>query len=155
MMDGLRGAFANVDFEDGYLKHGLVLPVGGGADQMKRSAAGVSNKMNVNSDVFPDGFATTNASWVNNLIAGANAQFFQWQGKASGVGINALTSSIADTKAFPRCMVRRVYRSVCKRESSEFEDALLNQIADEFSANNFNLKWLFKKVAVNPACLGE
>lgn len=154
-MDAIRPAFGQLDFENNRVKHGLSLADGNGENQMKRNPAGISDKLNVNNDVFPDGYAVNNTAWINQLIRGSNLKYFGWRGKIQGAGLNSLGTMIGNSQAFSRCMVRRVYSSLCKREPTLNEGQMILTTADEFEKNNYNLKWLFERVAVQGACLGN
>lgn len=154
-MDSFRGAFAQVDFADDRIKHGQVLASGTGANQMLRTAGGISNKMNSNAEVFPDGYENTDTSWINQAIRGSNLKYFGWRGDIRGSGIKAFGTMVSNAKAFSRCMVKRVYSTVCKRDPVANESQLIVDTADAFEKNNYNLKWLFEQVASQSACLGQ
>ena len=156
-MDALRTAFAEVDFEDDIVKHGRLLPRGGGDLRMDqdRNIPGIALKMNRNGNVYPNGYITRSPAWINNAVRGANKSYFGWRGSLSGVGVGAFGKMMSESEAFSRCMVKRVYRSVCKREVTAGEAGLVRALGSEFERQNYNLKWLFKKVAVNRACIGK
>ncbi len=154
-MDSLRGAFAQVDFADDRVKHGQVLAAGNQVSQMKRSVSGVSDKLNGNAKVFPEGYVTVDSSWINQTVRGTNQKYFGWRGAVSGSGINAFGAMISRSQAFSRCMVQRVYSTICKRDVSIYENLMILALASEFEKNNYNLKWLFEHVVVRKECLGD
>src|SRR5262249_20987360 len=143
------------DFENSIVKHGQLLPSGDAELQFKTfaGAPGIARKMNHNNDVFPDGYFMTAPVWENFVTRGANVAYFGWRGDLKGAGVNSFGRMIANSKAFPSCMVKRVYRSVCKRDVADFESALVDSLAKDFENKNYNLKWLFERVGSDPACL--
>ncbi|MBK8203410.1 MAG: hypothetical protein IPK68_14140 [Bdellovibrionales bacterium] len=154
-MDPLRGAFAQVDFENNRVKFGQILAAGNGENQMKRSSTGVSNKLNANADVFPDGYETKDTSWVNQAVRGSNLKYFGWRGAIQGSGIKSFGTMVSNSRAFSRCIVNKVYSSVCKRNPTVEESQLIVDTADAFENNKYNLKWLFERIAIQGTCLGQ
>ncbi len=155
VMDGFRGAFARYDFSDNFVKYGAYYTNGGGADRMRQSPAGIAEKMNRNSDTFPTGFRTTDDTWVNNARGPANIQRFGWRGvHNSGAGVRQMASAVANSRAFSRCMVKRVYREICRRPIASFEVALVENMANSFESSDYNLRELFEDMALRPECLG-
>lgn len=155
VMDGFRGAFARYDFSDNFVKYAAYFTNGGGADRMRQSPAGIAQKMNRNSDTFPTGFRTTDDTWVNNARGPANVQRFGWRGvHSSGSGVRQMASAIANSRAFSRCMVKRVYREICRRPIASFETSLVENMATSFENTEYNLRELFEDMALRPECLG-
>lgn len=159
-MDNLRGAFANIDFANNYLKHGLVLTNrertnGQNSNREFNGTNGIAWKYRRNNDVFPGGYNTTDNSWINNAIAGTNKSYFGWRGPMTGFGIKSYGQMLSNSEAFSRCMVKRVYRSVCKREISQFETDMLRNIASDFETNGYKFKYLFKRIATSESCIGK
>ena len=159
-MDGFRPAFGSVDYDDNFAKFAQVLGDGGGQFQIQKVDNGnnnvdISEKLDFNNDTFTDGFKVTNTNFVNNLTTGFNLSQFGWRGPASGSGIADFGKMISEAHAFQKCMVKRVYRQVCKRDVTVLESDLVDNIADLFRTENYNLKWLFKRVATHQNCLGE
>ena len=155
VMDGFRGAFARYDFSDNFVKYAAYFSNGGGADRMNQSPAGIAQKMNRNSDTFPTGFRTTDDTWVNNARGPANVQRFGWRGvHSSGSGVRQMASAVANSRAFSRCMVKRVYREICRRPIASFETSFVETMATSFENNDYNLRELFEDTALRPECLG-
>lgn len=156
-MDSLRTAFSKVDFEDNRLKQGDVYPRGGSRHLMDQDSSrpGISSKMNKNGDVFPGGFVTTNANWVNQMTIGANAQKFGWRGPTKGQGINEFGAMLSKSRKFSECMMERVFREVCRRNISSQEQVAMKNIVDSFESSNYNLKSLFEDVSISYQCLGD
>lgn len=153
--DPLRPAVARFDFADNIVKHALVLPNGTGANQMRQSPVGISSKMNQNATVFPEGYAVNDSTWVNQANRGANIDFFGWRGWQTGNGVNQFGSMISSAEAFSRCMAKRVYQSVCKRDPASFESPMIRQAALNFESSNYNLRTLFEEIVARPECLGN
>lgn len=161
VMDGLRPAFAHFTFSNSFVKHSYVVPLAANNEDeeqsmgMKQQPRYIASKLNHNSTVFPAGRETTDDNWVNNANRGFNAQHFGWT-RTSGKGINDFGKLLAESKAFPRCMTERVFKSVCKRSPNSSDANLINTVATEFSGSqNYNLKYLFQRLATAQECLGQ
>jgi phosphohistidine swiveling domain-containing protein len=128
-----------------------------GLGMFKSNAAGatyVANKINRNETVFPSGGIVVDDTWGNNAIYGANKSFFAWK-TTSGKGLTAFGQMISESKQFPICMAKRVYETVCKRETTSIDMPMINSAATEFSTKrNYNLKFLFQKIVTSKECLG-
>ncbi|MEN0059949.1 MAG: DUF1585 domain-containing protein [Bdellovibrio sp.] len=160
IMDGLRPAFAHFTYSNSFVKHSYVVPVAAmdeDEDQslgMKQQPRYIASKLNHNETVYPEGRITTDDRWVNNANRGLNATHFGWT-RNSGKGIKDFGLLLAESKAFPRCMAERVFRSVCKREVASSDQAMINEVATEFEKNRqYNLKYLFQKIVTTTECLG-
>jgi hypothetical protein len=130
--DALRGAYAYHNFTGGRLNY---------------TAGQVQGKMNQNS-YFPQGFVTSNDSWINLWATGQNAAL-GWRGETSGNGAASLGRLFASTKAFSSCMARKVFKLVCLKDASNPDDVtFVNKMANEFEANgNYNMKQLIVKTS--------
>jgi hypothetical protein len=114
----------------------------------------IAKKLNHNETVFPEGRITVDDNWVNNANRGANVEQFGWT-KTAGKGIQEFGRLLAESKAYPQCLSKRVFKSVCKREPSNTEVTTLNKIAEEFATKqNYNIRFLFQKIVTTPECLG-
>jgi hypothetical protein len=153
--DPLRPAVARFDFADNIVKHALVLPNGTGAAQMRQNPVGISAKMNQNATVFPEGYGVNDSTWVNQANRGANIDFFGWRGWQTGNGVNQFGSMVANAEGFSRCMAKRIYQTVCKRDPASFEQPMLRAAALNFETSNYNLRSLFEDIASRPECLGN
>jgi hypothetical protein len=141
------------------LKHGLLLPRGNGQFQFRATTQDptIAEKYSRGADTYPAGHHTVDARWVNNLRYGSNAKYFGWRNlrpDGSGVGVKEMATMIADAEAFSRCMVRRVYRSTCKREVSEYEVDFVAKTAVDFE-KDYSLRRLFQTVATSSQCIGQ
>lgn len=132
-MDGLAGAFSKITFDDRLILRWLP-QVGGNYLQ--------------NADIYPDGYVTTDDSWVNFL---RDDPAFGWVGPSEGRGIRSLGQLIANSKAFPRCMVQRAFKSICRKDfdlaSPEVQD-----LADQFVDDGYKIRSLLVRTAVSEAC---
>ena len=145
VMDGFRGAFAKYDFDNNFVRYDF--DAGPGTNS-------VNGKMNQNV-VFPNGYVTVNNSWINNARNPANAQRFGWRGVVdSGVGVKQFATAVANSRAFSKCMVERVYREVCRRPVATFELGMVDAMANSFEASGYSLRGLFEEMAVRPECIG-
>ncbi|MCB0384871.1 MAG: hypothetical protein KDD43_05715, partial [Bdellovibrionales bacterium] len=157
VMDSIRNAFARYDFSNGVIKYGPIMPDGDGDDvnSMEENPSGISAKMNRNDDTFPGGKVSTDDSWVNYINNGSNKVYFGWGSKMSGAGASELGQMLSESKAFPLCMARRIFRSVCKREPVIYEEDMLKNAANDFQTANYSLRELFKRIAISKECLGQ
>ena len=154
-MDGFRGAFARYDFQNNFVKYASYYNDGGGENNMRQSPAGVARKMNINSSTFSSGFSTTDDTWINNARSPANNVLFGWRGVIdSGSGVKQMARTIANSRAFSSCMVKKVYREVCRRKVSSYESEMIKSMTTSFENKGYNLKSLFEEIAIRPECLG-
>ncbi|HRK07985.1 MAG TPA: hypothetical protein PLZ57_09480 [Pseudobdellovibrionaceae bacterium] len=137
-MDGFRGAFAHVDFVNG---------------QARLTPATVNAKMNRNANEFPAGYQTTNNSWVNHAINGKNSQLFGWRTPLQGNGMSEFGRAIAESRGFSRCMVKRVFEGVCGRSPMPNEEGRILDHANQFEVDNYHLRRLFERVALDNVCV--
>lgn len=164
VLDGFRPAFAYMTFSNNFLKHSLLVPKSTAANLNEDNSNSmgvhvdsptVARKFNRNETTFPGGKVVMDDKWVNNANNGTNKTNFGWT-KFSGTGVTDFGRTIAESKAFPRCMAKRVFFTVCKREATAKDDAFISKVADEFSSpeRNYNLKYLFQRIVTNDSCLG-
>lgn len=164
ILDGFKGAFAFMTFSGDFLKHSALVPnstqAGANEDnsivmRIHPDAPGVTRKMNHNEDAYINGKILRDDNWVNNANNGTNKTNFGWT-RMSGKGPADFGKALAESKAFPRCMAKRVFFTICKREAESKDDAFIKKVAEEFSSaeRNYNLKYLFQKIVANESCLG-
>lgn len=165
VMDGFRGAFAYYNFNNEYTKYTYYFSPGNlvtDLDDETMSTVAITPtlservviKMNHN-DQGRGGRVTANNNFVNNARTGANALYFGWGEKSTGVGIKGFGEMISEAKAFPRCMSQRVFRSLCKREPAAIDKGIIDQATTDFIASDYNFKKLFQRIAVSKECIGE
>jgi hypothetical protein len=181
-MDPMRGAFAYFTFSNNFIKHsGLVAPIAATAREdvaanLMKMATGlragdpalttlpnlgdvkfVAAKMNHNESVFPTGRVITDNSFENSATDPWAKSYFEWNpATLKGKGVRDFGRMIAESGQFPRCMARRVFSTVCKREPQSFDEDMIRQVAKEFQgAGQYKMEWLFRKIVITPNCIGE
>jgi hypothetical protein len=164
IQDGMRGAFAHFDYANitmnggsyGVVRHTEVSNGNLGFDSGEVDQFGTVYKMNHNETVFPDGYVTTDTTFVNNAIGLVNGPRFGWGGayQLGGIGAHQFGQMIADSNRFSQCMAKRVYEAVCTpgQTSGSTIIPVVDGFATKFRANGYNLKNLFQIVASDPAC---
>jgi hypothetical protein len=123
----------------------------------------ISGKYTKNSYVFPTGFIVQDTSWTNLATAGTNGTFFGWQNgngtsPISGQGVNQFGAMIANSQAYPLCMVQTAFNSVCKRPVQTFDAAVISRVVADFTSttiDNYNFRKMFERMTVQPECLGQ
>lgn len=143
-MDGFRGAFALVDFvADGNTGFAQTL-----------STAPVA-KMNQKTTEYPNGYPTTDNSFLNFATGKSNSDQFGWSGTSTngGFGIKAFGQLIADSKGFSRCMVRRAFTAICRRSPVVGEESQIRSLADQFETDGYHMRRMFENVAIQPNCV--
>ncbi len=160
VMDGFRGAFAKTDFDilSNFVKHTAFFPsfskrVSGKSLTYPRD---VHYKVNHNEFSFPSGYVTNDDSFQNYANRGANKILFGWRGPASkGFGMGQFGKMLSNSERFSKCMVKRVFESICPVKVSEETLAKLQLYVLDFEKNKYDLKKLYMQAAVSPLCLGS
>lgn len=136
-MDSLSDAFANFDWDGRQILH---------------TATAIRPKFSQNASTFPDGWVTRDNGWVNMWTEGQNATI-GWNGPSSGKGVQEYGKMLAATDAFPVCMAKRVYSSVCVQDITKISNDAIAPLAADFKADGYNLKNLFSAAAQH--CMGD
>lgn len=137
-IDGFRGAFAHNDFPNNSIVY---------------TPTTIPRKYAQNAQIFPQGRPTTDNSWINYATGPANAERFGWRGDfKSGKGLNAFGKLIANSKGYSRCLSRRMFSEICKRDALPSEEIAIRSMANEFE-KTYKLKDLAEIVAINSICL--
>jgi hypothetical protein len=142
-MDPLAGAFAYYNYNDttGRLEY----------------TDGVVQPKYFNNDLnFPQGFRTTDDTWLNRWRAGQNAYFgFDPGLPGAGNGAKSLGEELANSRAFASCQVRKVFRTVCLRAPEDVTDRqMVDNLATEFMTTlGYRMKDVFAETAVY--CMGQ
>lgn len=127
--------------------------------------SGLNGRVNHNELFYPNGYYTNNRNWVNNAIFNQNVAI-GWHNVSivengvprnvsylQGTGAHDLGLAFGHTDAFGRCMAKRVFTAVCKRDLSAAEEpAVLNTMLTTFSQNGYKFRSLWGAAAANPAC---
>ncbi len=158
VMDGFRGAFAAHDFIQNRVQLGSVTPF-----QCTTGQSSVACKMNNPGNIaFPQGYITTNTSWVNHSLRqdGKNLALlgFRTTGGTNIIGGNGVQSfgrMIAESERFSQCMSQKVYEAVCRQKIDWSTNInMLKEFAQGFETSRYNLKSLFETIAIDPRCSG-
>jgi hypothetical protein len=140
-MDPLAGAFAYYDFDE---------TTGG----IEYTPGVVQPKYFNNDSNFEYGYRTTDDSWGNYWRNGQN-QFLGWDTllPGSGFGAASMGQELANSDAFARCQVKKVFRAVCLREPEDAADRLQidTVMVPSFKAG-YQMKQTFAEAAVY--CMG-
>jgi len=115
----------------------------------------VQPKYTINADTFKYGFVTPDDSWDNYWRSGQNA-LLGWDPSlpGSGSGAKSLGIELANSDAFARCQVKKVFRTICLRDPGNSEDrAEIANITSDFKASDYNMKTAFAETAVY--CKGD
>lgn len=134
-MDALSGAFARYDFTDGRLLY---------------TADAIRPKYFNSNHIYPEGFVTTDDSFINYLT-GLQNEVFGWRGKLTGNGVNQFGQMIAESHGFSKCFSKRIYEQVCGG-TLELTDPLTDELANRFEESAYKLKDQFIFTVLHPQC---
>jgi len=115
----------------------------------------VQPKYTINPDNFKPGFITTSDDWENRWREGPN-QLLGWSSAlpGRGQGAKSMGEELANSEAFAKCQVEKVFRRVCFRSPSDATDRQkVSDIVGIFKANNYSLKRVFQEAGVY--CMGQ
>jgi hypothetical protein len=148
-MDPMARAFAFYDFDNG-------TPEAPGTMRLVYTPGTVQPKYFNNDTNFAPGFRTPNAQWVNRWRQGQNSLLGWATGlPGSGDGAKSLGQELANSDAFARCQVEKVFKTVCFRAPGNQADrTVVTNVTTAFKAN-YSLKEVFQRVATSDVCLGE
>lgn len=110
----------------------------------------VTPKHRINPNNFPFGYITSDNSWINYWRTGTNANL-GWannspQQPVAGNGMASLGQELANTTAFARCQVIKVYRHVCLNDPNE---TTLATITSQFTAGGYDMRIPFRSAAID------
>jgi len=141
-MDPLAGAFAYYNFDElsGSIQYtpGVVQP-----------------KYFNNNANFEFGYVTTDDSWANYWREGQN-QFLGWDTNqpASGFGAASMGRELANSDAFAKCQVKKVFRAVCLRDPENAADrSQVDNVMVPSFKSGYQMKQTFAEAAVY--CMGQ
>lgn len=141
-MDPLAQAFAYYTFD----------PAQG---RIVYTAGAVQSKYFNNDTTFPYGFRTTDDQWSNYWRAGQNA-LLGWDSQlpGSGAGAKSMGQELANSTAFARCQVEKVFRNVCLRSPVDGADRTqVDSMVSSFRSGGYRLKQVFAESAAY--CMGD
>lgn len=108
-----------------------------------------------NDTTFQYGYRTTNDNWSNYWRAGQNA-LLGWDSQLPGTGTGAKTmgQELANSTAFARCQVEKVFRNVCLRSPVDGADrSQVDSMVSTFRSGGYRLKQVFAESAAY--CMGD
>lgn len=156
-MDALRPATAYFDFSDGFIKHNYTYTMDPNPENPSQmnipvpsSEQNVPYKFRRSSSNFSDGFRVSNNNWINY----ADNSKFGFRTSGNGQGMQELGQLVAYSEQFSKCMVQRVFESICRRSISEEDEALIEDLASQFENDSYNLRQLFVNIAIQRQCIG-
>lgn len=147
-MDPMAQAFAYYDFSG--TEEELDAP-----GHIIYHAGTVAEKYTINSNNFEYGFVTPNDQWDNYWRKGQNTYLGWDSGLAgSGTGAKSLGQELANSEAFAKCQVEKVFKAVCLRAPADSTDrAQVSGMLTSFKSNGYRLKRTFAEAAVY--CMGD
>jgi hypothetical protein len=108
----------------------------------------VQEKYQINANTFPFGFATEDDRWDNPWRVGANSVLGWRTPESGGFGPKSMGQQLADSEAFSRCQVQKVFEQVCFRPPSDLPDRRkVEEIREDFEANGYQLLDVFADTA--------
>lgn len=128
------------------------------AGRLVYTAGQVQPKYLINADNFRPGYVTPDDHWDNYWRHGQN-RLLGWASagpgsSGSGNGAQSMGVELANSEAFARCQVQKVFRNVCLRDPVDSADRTqLDGMANSFKGNGYRLKRVFAEAAVY--CKGD
>jgi hypothetical protein len=138
-MDPLAQAFAYYDYEE----------ISEAVGQLVYTPGEVQPKYLINADNFKYGYVTPDDRWDNYWRTGPNAVLGWGAGTGSGYGAKSMGEELANSDAFARCQVTKVFNNVCFRNPTEDQ---LDTLMSSFKSG-YNLKQVFAESAIQ--CMGD
>ncbi|MBL8200183.1 MAG: hypothetical protein JNK40_04345 [Chromatiales bacterium] len=108
-----------------------------------------------NDATFQYGYRTPNDEWSNYWRAGQNA-LLGWDSQlpGSGAGAKTMGQELANSTAFARCQVEKVFRNVCLRSPVDGADrSQIDSMVGSFRSGGYRLKQVFAESAAY--CMGD
>ena len=143
-MDPLAQAYAYYDYDDT-------------AGRIIYTPGQVQSKYFNNNETFKYGFITPDDSWANYWRAGPNTLLGWGPGTGAGTGAASMGQELANSDAFARCQVEKVFRAVCFRDAVDQTDRdQIDAMVGLFKNGPlglYNLKQPFADAAVY--CMGD
>jgi hypothetical protein len=108
-----------------------------------------------NDATFQYGYRTTDDQWSNYWRAGQNA-LLGWDSQlpGNGAGAKSMGQELANSTAFARCQVEKVFRNVCLRSPVDGADRTqIDSMVSSFRSGGYRLKQVFAASAAY--CMGD
>jgi len=134
-MDPMAQAFAYYDYDET-------------AGRIRYTPGQVQPKYFNGEDTFPFGFRTPDDSWSNYWRSGPNT-WIGWDSVLSGSGSGAASmgQELANSDAFARCQVSKVFRKVCYRDAEDQTDRDQLQLMTSSFKSGYRMKQVFAEAA--------
>jgi hypothetical protein len=153
-MDALAGAFAYYNFQP-TCDPATGCPAYNIPGQMVYTPGQVQQKYSINTGNFPQGYVTTDDSWLNHWREGPNS-LLGWSSSMPGTGNGAKSfgQEMENSAQFATCQVQKTFQAMCLRAPANAADrSQVAQITADFVSSNYNLKTAFAESAVY--CMGQ
>jgi hypothetical protein len=147
-MDPLARAFAYYDFDNGTAD-------APGTMRLVFTDGDVQKKYYNNDTNFAPGFRTPDDNWENRWRVGQNS-LLGWNPALPGKGKGAKTmgQELANSDAFGKCQVEKIFKTVCFRAPGNLADRnTVDALFNTYKSNGHHLKQVFAEAAVS--CRGE
>lgn len=141
-MDPMTQAFAYYDFD-------------AAQGRLVYTPGQVQPKYFNNDTTFRYGYRTPDDQWANYWRRGQNTVLGWDPGRSgSGTGAKTMGEELANSTAFARCQVEKVFRNVCLRPPVDGTDrAQIDAMVGSFRAGGYRLKQVFSESATY--CMGN
>lgn len=120
------------------------------AERIVYTPGQVQAKYFINGDNFKYGYVTPDDHWDNYWRRGQNA-LLGWDSGLSGGGNGAASmgSELANSDAFARCQVTKVFRNVCFRDPVDVTDrSQIDAMTSSFKGGGYRMKQVFAEAAI-------
>ena len=110
----------------------------------------VQPKYFINADNFKYGYVTPDDHWDNYWRSGPNA-LLGWDSGLPGGGNGAASMGreLANSEAFARCQVTKVFRNVCLRNPVDGTDrSQIDSMVSSFTGGGYRMKQVFAEAAI-------
>lgn len=147
-MDPMAQAFAYYDFSG-------TDPALDAPGRIRYHAGTVAEKYHINANNFEWGYVTPDDHWDNYWRQGQNT-YLGWDAglPGSGSGAKSLGQELANSEAFAKCQVEKVFKAVCLRAPADSTDrAQVSSMVSNFKGSGYRLKQTFAEAAVY--CMGD
>ena len=142
-LDPLAGAFAYYNYDET-------------AGRIEYTPGVVQEKYFHNDLNFPQGFRTTDDTWLNRWRSGQNAYLgFDPGLPGFGNGAKSLGEELGNSQAFASCQVKKVFKAVCLRAPEDSSDRqMVDDLTTQFMTTlGYRMKDVFAETAVY--CMGQ
>ena len=149
-MDPLSRAFAYYDFDNGSAE-------APGSMRLVYTPNVVQPKYFNNDTNFAPGFVTPDDNWENRWRQGQNS-LLEWSGSlpGKGKGAKSMGQELANSEAFGKCQVEKIFKTVCFRAPGSVADhQTVKDLFTTYQNNGHHLKEVFAQAAASEVCRGE